>query len=192
MTKRLIFILTLTAFYLCGCTASDNVNSTANMNAAASPAATLTPARGVVTGHDDRQFAIDAARGGMEEVELGKLATQKGQNPDVKRFGQRMVADHTKANAELKQVAASKGIELPATVSETQKQDIEKLSKLSGAEFDRQYMAMMVDDHDKDVADFGDEAKNGSDAQIKAFAAKILPTLQEHQRMAHEIKDKLK
>ena len=102
-----------------------------------------------------------------------------------------MVSDHSKANAELKKLAATKGITLPAEMNAEQKAERDKLAKLSGPEFDREYMALMVEDHDKDVAAFQEEAKDGSDPEIKSFAAKTLPTLQEHQRMSKEIKGKL-
>jgi putative membrane protein len=151
----------------------------------------MTPARGVPARHDDRAFVMEAGPGGLAEVDLGRLAAQKGQSADVKKFGQRMVSDHSKANAELKKLATSKGITLPAEMNAQQMAEHNKLAKLSGAEFDREYMTLMVEDHDKDVAAFEEEAKDGSDPDIKSFAAKTLPTLQEHQRMAKEIKAKL-
>lgn len=195
MRKILLIVLGLVAGLLCACTASENANksntngSNSNMMAHATP--TTTPARGVPPRHDDRAFVLEAGPGGLAEVELGKLAAQKGQSADVKRFGQRMVSDHSKANAELKKLAASKGITLPAEMNAEQKAERDKLAKLSGPEFDREYMALMVEDHDKDVAAFEEEAKNGSDPDIKSFAAKTLPTLQEHQRMSKDIKAKL-
>jgi putative membrane protein len=169
--------------------ANTNGGSNSNMRAQSTPA--TTPARGVPPRHNDRAFVLEAGPGGLAEVELGRLAAQKGQSADVKKFGQRMVADHSKANAELKKLAASKGITLPAEMNAEQKAERDKLAKLSGPEFDREYMALMVEDHDKDVAAFQEEAKGGSDPDIKSFAAKTLPTLQEHQRMSKEIKAKL-
>ncbi len=127
----------------------------------------------------------------MAEVELGRLAAQKGHSPDVKRFGERMVTDHSKANDELKQLAVRKGITLPAEPTAQQKQEKERLSKLSGVQFDREYMKLMVEDHDKDVKAFQDETHGAADPDIKSFAAKTLPTLQEHQKMAKDINGKL-
>ncbi len=115
----------------------------------------------------------------MAEVELGRLAAQKGHSPDVKRFGERMVTDHSKANDELKQLAVRKGITLPAEPTAQQKQEKERLSKLSGVQFDSEYMKLMVEDHDKDVKAFQDETHGAPDPDIKSFAAKTLPTLQE-------------
>jgi len=127
----------------------------------------------------------------MAEVELGRLAAQKGHSPDVKRFGERMVTDHSKANDELKQLAVRKGITLPAEPTAQQKQEKERLSKLSGVQFDSEYMKLMVEDHDKDVKAFQDETHGAADPDIKSFAAKTLPTLQEHQKMAKDINGKL-
>jgi putative membrane protein len=197
MRKIMLIVAGLVAGLLCACATNENMNmsntngSNSNMMAHATPTTTSTPARGVPPRHDDRAFVLEAGPGGLAEVELGKLAAQKGQSADVKRFGQRMVSDHSKANAELKKLAASKGITLPAEMNAEQKAERDKLAKLSGPEFDREYMALMVEDHDKDVAAFEEEAKDGSDPDIKSFAAKTLPTLQEHQRMSKEIKAKL-
>ena len=198
MRKTLIAVMALMAAFLCACT-NDNTNSaytTTNRNANAvavvSPSATITPARGVPPRGDFRNFVMKAAQGGMAEVEMGRLAAQKGQNAEVKRFGQRMVTDHSKANTELKKLAGTKSIELPTAIGAEEKADVDKLSKLTGAEFDREYMSMMVEDHDKDVAEFQNQAQSGTDADIKAWAAKTLPVLQEHQKLAHDINGKLK
>ena len=198
MRKILLIVVGLAAGLLCACTRSENANmantnsgSNGNMMARNTPTPATTPARGVPPRHDDRAFVMEAGPGGLTEVELGRLAAQKGQSADVKRFGQRMVSDHSKANTELKKLAASKGITLPAEMNAEQMAEHAKLAKLSGAEFDREYMTLMVEDHDKDVAAFLDESKDGSDPDIKSFAAKTLPTLQEHQRMSKEIKAKL-
>lgn len=167
-------------------TTRTGANTGGNANAATSPSGNSAAA----LSDDDRDFMTEAAAGGMAEVELGRLAAQKAKSADVKQFGQKMVDDHSKANNELKQLAARKGVTLPADMNGEQKEERDKLSKLSGAEFDKEYMKLMVDDHDKDVAAFQDEAKDGDDADVKNFASKTLPTLQEHQRMAKEIKGK--
>ena len=136
----------------------------------------------------DSHFAREAAVGGMAEVELGRLAADKATNPRVKEFGQRMVNDHSKANDELKQAASQQGIDLPAEVDVKNRATREKLSKLSGAAFDRAYMDDMVQDHVKDVAAFETEARRpGADSAVKAFAVKTLPTLREHLQMARDI-----
>lgn len=136
----------------------------------------------------DRTFMMEAAAGGMAEVELGRLAAMKGHSAAVKAFGQRMVRDHSKANSELMLLAKRKGVTLPSEPSEEQKAGKEKLSNLSGADFDREYMSMMVDDHNKDVKAFADKAANAADRDLKRFVVKTLPTLKMHQSLANKIK----
>lgn len=140
----------------------------------------------------DSKFMMEAAMGGMAEVKLGQLAVDKATSPDVKQFGQRMVDDHGKANQELMGLASQKGVTLPTDVSPKQQADMDKLSKLSGDAFDREYVKMMVEDHNKDVAAFQKEASSGKDPDAKAWAAKTLPTLQEHQSMAKSMWDGMK
>src|SRR5207248_5007839 len=104
----------------------------------------------------DRQFIKKAAQGGLAEVELGKLATEKAASPEVKQFGQRMVDDHGKANDQLKQVASQKGITVPEKLNAKDAATKARLEKLSGKAFDRAYMQDMVADHTKDVSEFRD------------------------------------
>jgi putative membrane protein len=132
----------------------------------------------------DTNFLMEAAIGGMMEVELGRIAARQGNSDAVKQFGQRMVDDHSQANTELMQLASSKGVTLPTQLDEKHRDEITKMSKMSGAEFDRAYSKMMVSDHNKDVAEFQKESTKGADAYVKAFAAKTLPTLQEHLQLA--------
>jgi len=149
---------------------------------AAAGAASATAATSVAAA--DKAFAMKAAAGGLAEVAFGKLAQQNGSNDQVKQFGSRMVDDHSKANDELKKIASSKGIALPADLDAKHKSEMAKMQKLTGAQFDRAYMDSMVKDHKEDVADFHKESTAGKDSDIKAFAAKTLPTLQDHLKMA--------
>ena len=142
--------------------------------------------------HADQKFLEKAAQGGMAEVETGELAQQKASNDAVKQFGARMAKDHGKANEDLKQLAGSKGVRLPASPDRSHMQDMQKLQKASGAKFDREYMQHMVDDHKKDVAEFEKQAKSAHDPDIKAFAAKTLPTLQDHLKQAQSVNDSVK
>ncbi|MGB0007296.1 MAG: DUF4142 domain-containing protein [Candidatus Sulfotelmatobacter sp.] len=135
----------------------------------------------------DKKFVREAAQGGMAEVELGKLATEKASSPEVKKFGQRMVNDHSKANEQLKEVASSQGITLPSNLSAKDEMTKEHLSKLSGEQFDKAYMSDMVKDHTQDVADFQQEANSASDPAVKEFAEKTLPVLKSHLREARQI-----
>jgi len=137
-------------------------------------------------------FVMEAAQGGMAEVALGKLASEKASNDRVRQFGQQMVADHGKANDELKALAQTKSVMVPADLNAKHKATQDRLSKLSGTAFDRAYIEEMVGDHKKDVADFRKEAKSGSDSQVKAWAAKTLPTLEEHYKMVQDINSSLR
>lgn len=139
----------------------------------------------------DSAFVREAASGGMAEVDLGRLATQNAESTDVKQFGQRMVDDHSKANDELKQLASQKKVDLPMDPDPKHKAVHDKLAKLKGAAFDSAYMSAMVSDHKEDVSAFQREAKSGKDPDVKAWAEKTLPTLQEHLKMAQDISAKV-
>jgi len=132
----------------------------------------------------DASFIKEAATGGLAEVELGRLATQKADSADVKRFGQRMVDDHSKANDQLKPIAQQKNVTVPTELTGKEKSLYDRLSKLSGPAFDAAYMRAMVDDHKKDVSAFRKESERGKDPEVKQFATSTLPTLEDHLRMA--------
>jgi putative membrane protein len=135
---------------------------------------------------------MEAARGGLAEVEMGRMAAEKATQADVKQFGQRMVDDHGKANDELKELASQKQWTLPTDPGPKHKPVHDRLMKLSGDAFDRAYMAAMVADHDKDVAAFERASRTVKDADLKAWAAKALPTLKEHQKLAHDVHGKMR
>lgn len=139
----------------------------------------------------DRDFVMKAAMGGMAEVKLGEMASQRASNDEVKQFAQRMVTDHGKANNELKDLAARKNVTLPTEIDAKHKATHDRLIKLSGADFDREYMREMVKDHDKDVAMFEKASQSSRDADLKNWAAQTLPTLREHQKMARDIASKV-
>ena len=139
----------------------------------------------------DATFAKQAAMDGMAEVEHGRLASEKASNSDVKQFGARMVEDHGKANDELKSWASSNGVTLPADMGAQHKAMHAKLSKMSGDAFDRAYAAHMVTAHAKAVSSFQNASKTAKNADLKAWAAKTLPTLQEHHKMARDINAKV-
>src|SRR5881397_2630039 len=128
----------------------------------------------------DKTFMKKAAKGGTMEVAMGKLAEQNGQSEDVKSFGKRMVTDHGKANDELKSIASKKGVQLPSK---------EPTTKWSS---DKTYIDMMVKDHEKDLAEFQEEAKTGTDPDVKKFAEDTAKVVQEHLEMAKETQSKLK
>jgi putative membrane protein len=139
----------------------------------------------------DQQFVTEAYEGGMAEVALGQLATEKASNAKVKDFGQRMMTDHGKANDELKALAASKNITLPTKLNAKQQATKDRLSKLSGSAFDRAYVNDMVKDHQADSAAFHKEASSGQDPEIKAWAAKTGVVVDEHLKMVQDIQKEL-
>lgn len=140
----------------------------------------------------DSTFAKKAAQGGMAEVKLGELAKDHASNDAVKKFGQRMVDDHSKANDQLKQVASKKGMTLPTDLDAKDQATYDRLSKLNGDAFDRAYMADMVKDHRMDVSEFRRESEHGADSDMKAFASSTLPTLEDHLKMAEQTEQQLK
>jgi putative membrane protein len=140
----------------------------------------------------DRKFVMEALKGGMAEVELGKLATEKASNDAVKQFGQRMVDDHGKAGDELKKLAQDKGIDTPAALDGKHQKLRDRLAKLSGHEFDRAYVDEMVKDHRKDVKEFQREAGKAKDPDVKSFASKTLPTLQDHLKQIESLQTQVK
>jgi putative membrane protein len=132
----------------------------------------------------DRKFVENATEHGIAEVAMGKLASVRAQHPDVKAFGQKMVDDHSKANDELRRLADAKGVKLPAEADRGHRRDADKLGKKNGADFDREYMEHMVKDHKKDVKEFQKAAKDLKDPELRDFASRTLPTLQQHLQMA--------
>ncbi|PYS99991.1 MAG: DUF4142 domain-containing protein [Acidobacteria bacterium] len=137
-------------------------------------------------------FLTEAASGGLAEVELGKIASSKAQNAEVKKFAEMMVTDHSKANDELKTLAAKKSITLPAAPMAKHESVIQKLQAMSGADFDKAYVDDMLEDHEKDVAEFEKQSQSNPDADVKAFAAKTLPTLKKHLDAIKAIHGKMK
>lgn len=140
----------------------------------------------------DAEYAVDAAEGGLMEVELGRLAATNASHPKVKEFGAMMVQDHSAANEELKAIAAQKNITLPAALGENKREKVAELSKLMGADFDKKYASFMVEDHEEDIKLFQKEAENGNDASLKQWAAAKVPTLQHHLEMAKAAKEAVK
>jgi putative membrane protein len=140
----------------------------------------------------DTAFAMQAAQGGVAEVQMGKLAAEKANRADVKAFGRRMVADHTKANEDLKSVAEKKRMTLPTDMNAHQHATYRKLEKLSGSAFDRAYAKDMVKDHQEDVKEFQKEVKTGKDGDIKGFASRTLTVVREHLEKIRSIESELK
>jgi len=139
----------------------------------------------------DRDFMNKAAAGGIAEVQGGQLAVQRASNPAVQKFGQRMVQDHTKANRQLQQLARQMNIDLPTKPDSESQQMMQQLTSLNGSNFDQQYIQHMVQDHEKDVAEFERAAQKSDNPAVKNFAQQTLPTLREHLRMARTLNSQL-
>jgi putative membrane protein len=140
----------------------------------------------------DQQFLKQAARAGTAEVKLGTMAKEQTVSPEVQQFGQRMVTDHTKANQELMALAQGKDISISTKMDEQHQETAEMLSKMQGSQFDREFVRHMVKDHEKAVQLFATAAQESQDGDIKAFAAKTLPTLEEHLQLARQLAQQLK
>ena len=138
----------------------------------------------------DKNFMAKAMKDGQTEVEVGKLAAQKGQSDEVKKFGQRMTDDHSKAGDELQAIASKLGY-TPKNAG-PDKGDVKKVSKMKTEKFDREYANAMVKDHEKAVKLFKKESEKGESAELKQFAAKTLPTLEEHLKMAKDLQGQFK
>jgi putative membrane protein len=140
----------------------------------------------------DLKFVHKAAMGGMFEVESGKIASDKGMSQDVKDFGAKMVEDHGKANDELKGIASSKGIDVPAKLDAKHQDMIDALNAKSGKDFDTLYFSDMTKAHKMDDALFMKEASSGDDPDIKAFASKTDQVIKQHISMLMDDKAKMK
>ena len=143
-----------------------------------SPAVTLTKA--------DADFLVEAASGGMLEVELGRMVENRSTSEQVKAFASMMVKEHSESGEKLKALALSRNITLPDAISSSQQKDKNKLEKEKN-DFDRAYINMMVDDHKKDIKEFEKIAKGDSDSEVKAFAAERLSMLYKHLDSAQNI-----
>lgn len=186
-----ICAIALAACSLAACNNTQH-NSVSKADSANKSKDTSTHANALTTNTDDAKFAVEAANGGMAEVEMGKVAEQKATNPRVKKFAEMMVMDHSKANEELMSLAKVKNITLPKTCGPDEQKTINDLSKKSAKDFDKDYVDEMVSDHKKDVKKFQDAIKDAKDPDIKAFATKTLPVLQTHLDSINAIKKSMK
>lgn len=186
--KTLVF--SMATVLLLACNSGDNRDSVETAEAAneqkADSTATGKPA------DEDQEFLVNAASGGLMEVQVGQLAAQNASDPAVKDFAQRMVNDHRQVNEELKALAAQKNITIPSTPGEDHQKHINDLTEKKGRDFDKEYMDLMVDDHKEDVNKFEKAAEDCKDPDIKAFAAKHAPHLKQHLETAQTVRDKIK
>jgi putative membrane protein len=138
----------------------------------------------------DRNFIEDAAMANLTEIELGRLALKNAENEEVRRFGQRMIDDHTKAQSDLRAAAAS-SFDVPSELDAEHRQIVDRHARLSGREFDRAYMDMMVNDHSKVIGKFERASESARDSGIRDFASRTLPTLQGHLKLARDTQEQL-
>ncbi|MDP9076528.1 MAG: DUF4142 domain-containing protein [Bacteroidota bacterium] len=171
---------------------ADSLNKTKDTTKMDSVAKDTTKAGAMAVSTDDSKFATAAANGGLAEVALGKLAQTKAVNAQVKNFADMMVKDHSKANEELMAIAKAKNITLPAAPDADHQKKLDDLSKLSGKDFDKAYVDAMVDGHKKTLDLMNMAAKDCKDPELKAFAAKVAPTVQMHLDAINKIHDSMK
>jgi putative membrane protein len=195
--KKLIYLfaIAVTAWMFQGCgDGTKNANGNADSSAAAIDTTISGDmnSSGMAAEPSDGDFATKAAVGGMAEVESGQLALTKASNAQVKDFAKMMVADHSKANEELKAIAKMKNISLPTSLDEEHQKKMDELNTKTGNDFDKAYVSAMVDDHKKTLKLMQDEAKDGKDTDLKAFAAKTAPVVQSHLDMITKIQDSMK
>jgi len=163
-------------------TANSDTTTVANSGDTSGNMATNPPASTITTplSKVDSSFVMEAAMGGLMEVQAGQLAQQNAKSQRVKDFGGMMVTDHTKANDELRSYASGHGINLSDSLSASMQKHINAMKNMKGSAFDKHYVSMMVEDHQKDVAKFKKESTSADDAQLKTWATNTLPVLQKH------------
>lgn len=135
----------------------------------------------------DKIFLRKASEGGMAEVKLGELASQKASSQDVKDFGQKMVTDHTQLNNEMAPIAQSMGVKAPTKLNKEDQAEYDKLNGLSGDDFDKEYLTFMVKDHHKDLREFRQEEASASDPTLKAAVEKGSKVIYEHMTMVDKL-----
>jgi len=204
MKKKLFsFALCLSAAAIWSCnnsgesTASSDSTTSASStdttgNTATNSSTMSTPANSTPLSKEDSTFVMKAAVGGLMEVQAGKVAQDNAQNQRVKDFGGMMVTDHSKANDELKSYASGHGITLPESLPAAQQKQIDAMKNMKGSAFDRHYVSMMVEDHQKDVAEFKKQSTGAKDDQLRSWVTNTLPTLQKHLDSIQAIKKDLK
>ncbi|MEO7292204.1 MAG: DUF4142 domain-containing protein [Ginsengibacter sp.] len=195
-----LLIMTILAFGACNNRDENGSTDTSNTNASHSvtdstrgdkPSNNNTMPTDATPNKESMDFVTKAASGGMLEVQLGHLAQQNASSQRVKDFGNMMATDHSRANDELKSLASANNITIASTLLPDHQKHLDMMSKIKGADFDKHYMDMMVDDHKEDIDEFKKEANNTNNDAFKNFAAKTLPTLLKHLDSAQAIHSKM-
>jgi putative membrane protein len=193
--KKIGFLsmIVIAAFAFQSCTSNKDSKELADsLNKTKDTTENVVATGGIAVDEADAKFTTDAAAGGIAEVELGKLAVTKATNAQVKAFADMMVTDHGKVNADLMTIAATKNITLPTALDETHQKKYDDLAKMSGKDFDKEFVKIMVDGHEKTYDLLDKEAKDGKDADLKAFASKTAPVVKGHLDMIKKIQDAIK
>lgn len=188
MKYCIVFLLAL-GMTCIGCT-SNNKAATPD-NSSAQPASNPNSSSTSANANPDQDFANKAAQGNRAEIQLGQLVAGKTKDPNVKKFAQMMVKDHTDALSKLQLVAQSKNMTLPDDMPDDAKQLQSKLSGEQGKQLNKDYMASMVQDHQQDVQEFQDAAQSVKDPDIKQWVTNTLPTLEKHLSKAKQIDAKV-
>jgi putative membrane protein len=195
MQRLMLSLFLAVTFGIAGCAKEtetiDTAATTTGTDTAYSADTAATDTAPATAASPDQDFATRAAAAGLAEVELGNMARDKATSQQVKDFAQKMLTDHGTANDELRTVAAQKGMVLATNLGPDHVAVRDRLSALTGAGFDREYMTAMVQDHQKAVSEFENESINGTDPELKAWAAAKLPILREHLTMAQQISSSL-
>lgn len=186
MKYSLVFLLALGMMSI-GCTSNNKAATPDNSSAQPASNSSSTSAKA----NPDQDFANKAAQGNRAEIELGQLVAGKTKDPNVKKFAQMMVKDHTDALSKLQLVAQSKNMTLPDDMPDDAKQLQSKLSSEQGKQLNKDYMAGMVQDHQQDVQEFQDAAQSVKDPAIKQWVTSTLPTLEKHLSKAQQIDAKV-
>jgi putative membrane protein len=189
------FIFTNAILSLClgfiGCTPSSTNKNRAVLNTNTNTAAANANVNKNVS-VSDQEFLDKALLSGLMEVQTSGIVITKSQNEEVRGFAQKMISDHSRANKEMKELGRENNVALTGGTSIEQQNEMNELSKLSGAAFDKEYVKRMVAAHEKDVAEFQKQADIGTNADLKKFAAENLPKLKMHLEMIKDIQGKLK
>jgi putative membrane protein len=194
--KKLTYLCAISmaafTFQACNNSAKDAKATADSLNKTKDTTSNAMNTGGIAVNSDDAKFATAAANGGMAEVALGKLALTKTANASIKAFAQMMVTDHGKANDELMGIAKTKNITLPMEPDSAHLKKADELGKMNGVDFDKAYVAAMIDGHKKTLDLMNKEAKDGNDAELKDFAAKTAPIVQTHLDAINKIHDSMK
>jgi len=157
------------------------------IGAAAIISAAMQPTPKASTTTEDQTFVTESTEGSLAEVELGKLALKKSKNPEVVEFAQKMIIDHTQLVNDMKPVADQMGVKLPEKVNTKHEQEVDRLSALSGDQFDKAYISAMVADHHHDLAEFTSEESRTQNPILKSTVAKGKAVIEMHTHMIDEI-----